>query len=515
MTKRELNPIDLIAHATPEERRQLRRLLSSGSAAWRPLPGPQQMAYDSIATITGYGGAAGGGKTDLAIGLALTRHKVVGIFRQTGPELTAIIDRMEAVLGGRDGYNGQDKIWRTKRGRSGIPVQIEFGSFPNPGDEKKYRGRPHDLLVFDEAADMRRSAVMFLLGWLRTTDPQQRVRALMTFNPPTTLEGRWVVDFFAPWLDKKHPNPAKPGELRWFATIGDRSVEVEGPGVVEHEGEKILPQSRTFIPSRVTDNPYLVGTNYMAQLMAMEEPLRSQLLYGDFQAGVQDDAWQMIPTAWVERAMARWHRPLSLPPMDALGVDVARTGQDETVIARRHGMWFDVPLAYSGQDSNDGPKVAGLVMVALRDHAPIHLDVIGVGASPYDFLRQANQQVIGVTASARSPGLDKNGVLGFANMRSEMWWRMREALDPAANTGIALPPHPLLLADLCAMRWEPRTGKIHAEETDEIKKVTGRSPDYGTAYCLALMRTPRLHDLTRPKRGMAKTHDPLDITRPK
>jgi hypothetical protein len=48
----------------------------------------------------------------------------------------------------------------------------------------------------------------------------------MTFNPPTTSEGRWVIEFFGPWLDAKHPNPALPGELRWFTTIAGKDQEV-------------------------------------------------------------------------------------------------------------------------------------------------------------------------------------------------------------------------------------------------------------------------------------------------
>ena len=42
------------------------------------------------------------------------------------------------------------------------------------------------------------------------------------------------------------------------------------------------PQSRTFIPSRISDNPHLMGTGHMATLQAMPEPLRSQMLNGDF-----------------------------------------------------------------------------------------------------------------------------------------------------------------------------------------------------------------------------------------
>ena len=125
----------------------------------------------------------------------------------------------------------------------------------------------------------------------------------------------------------------------------------------------------------------------MATLQSLPEPLRSQMLYGDFQAGIEDDAMQVIPTAWVELAQARWRKPDKLEPMDSLGVDVARGGRDQTILARRYGMWFDEPLTYPGKATPDGPTVAGLAIAARRDEAVIHIDVIGVGSSPYDFLK--------------------------------------------------------------------------------------------------------------------------------
>ena len=55
---------------------------------WRPMIDeanekrhtPQRTAYDSMADILLYGGSAGGGKTDLGIGLALTQHSRSIIF---------------------------------------------------------------------------------------------------------------------------------------------------------------------------------------------------------------------------------------------------------------------------------------------------------------------------------------------------------------------------------------------------------------------------------------------------
>lgn len=476
---------DLLAYLTPDELAELDALIASDPIIWRPLPGPQSLAYYSEADIIGYGGAAGGGKTDLACGKALTQHKKVLVLRREATQLTGIIDRFTELIGSRDGYNGAERIWRLP-GR-----QIEFGSAPNAGDEARYQGRPHDLIVFDEAANFLEMQVRFLLGWLRSVDPAQRCQALLTFNPPTTAEGRWVVDFFAPWLDPKHPNPAKPGELRWFAMIDGKEVEVPNGEPFRHGADFIKPMSRTFIPSRVTDNPYLMGTGYMATLQALPEPLRSQMLYGDFNAGIEDDPWQVIPTAWVEAAQARWKRPDKLAPMDSIGVDVARGGRDNTIIARRHGMWFDEPLVYPGKTTPDGPSVAGLVIAAKRDDAVIHIDVIGVGSAPYDFLKEANQQVVGVNVAEASVGTDKSGRLRFKNLRSELWWRMREALDPANNTGIALPPDPTLLADLCAPTWELSGSTIYVASREQVMDKIGRSPDYGSAYVLALLDTPK------------------------
>ena len=449
--------------------------------------------------------------TDLACGLALTKHEKTMILRENGTELTGVIDRLTELLGGRDGYNGQDKIWRTTT-PDGKPRQIEFGSYPNPGDEAKYQGRPHDLLVYDEAANHRESAVRFLMGWLRTTTPGQRCRALLTFNPPTTAEGRWIIDFFGPWLNKKHPNPAKPGELRWFATIAGKDIEVPDnrPFILkgdkrvylfdpeQHRPEEIVkPMSRTFIPSRVSNNPYLMGTGYVTTLQALPEPLRSQMLNGDFNAGIQDDPWQVIPTAWVEAAMARWQPKLPKPPMDSMGVDVARGGKDNTVLSPRHGNWYDELITYPGSATPNGPQTAGLVIAATRDNAPIHIDVIGVGSSPYDFLREANQQVIGVNVAEGATATDKSGRLRFFNLRSQLWWQMREALDPSSNTGIALPNDPRLLADLTAPKWCLRGSIVQVESRDEIVKRIGRSPDFASAVILAQMDTPKMAEVKR------------------
>ena len=507
---------DLLRHLDARELEELDGLLCSDGAVWRPLPGPQLTAFLSDADVVGYGGAAGGGKTDLACGKALMQHQRVLFLRREATQLAGVIERLTELLGSRKGFNGQQKVWRLPDENGG--GQIVLGSTPSAGDWRRYQGRAHDLLVFDEAANFLEVQVRALMGWVRSVDVNQRCQTLLTFNPPTTAEGRWLIDFFAPWLDRGFHNPAKGGEVRYVASMpvqgGSKDVWLEDarPFVLV-KGKKggaqgkervyefdpadfapqevIRPKSRTFVPSRVSDNPYLMETDYMLTLQSLPEPLRSQLLYGDFNAGVQDDPWQVIPTEWVLAAQERWRRPDKLEAMCSMGVDVARGGRDSTIIARRHGMWFDVPLVYAGAQTPDGPATAGLVMAARRNGAVVHIDVIGVGSSPYDFLQETGIHVVGVNVAESARGMDRSGRLLFRNLRSELWWRMREALDPANNTGIALPPDRQLLADLCAPTWSLSGATIAVASREEIVKRIGRSPDYGSAFILALMDTAK------------------------
>lgn len=497
----------LLQYLTPEEQAELDQLLTEDAPIWMPLPGPQSDAYWTEADIIGYGGAAGGGKSDLIAGRILTKHKRALVIRREKAQTEGIIQRLTQIVGNTDGFNSQKAIWRIPVGQCPL---VEFGGLDNPGDERRWQGRPHDLKAFDEVTEMREHQVRFIMGWLRSEDPNVRPQVLMTFNPPTTAEGRWVLEFFGPWLDRKHPNPAEPGELRWFSTINGKDAEVpDGRPFVLVDGERVydfnprehrpedivVPKSRTFIPARLTDNPYYMATGYMATLQSLPEPLRSQMLYGDFHAGIEEDPWQVIPTSWVEEAMARWKPRDRKPRMDSIGVDVARGGKDQTVISRRHDHWFDELLTYPGKETPDGPAVAGLVLAALRNKAPIHIDVIGVGSSPYDFLRTGGHQVIGVNVSEKSLGTDKSGRLGFYNQRAEDWWRMREALDPANNTGIELPPDKELLADLCAPKWTLQGAKVKVESREDIIARINRSPDRASAVILALRNTPLWADL--------------------
>lgn len=481
----------------------MEKLITLGTPKWTPLEGPQTEAYNSLADIVGYGGAAGGGKTDLEVGLALTKHSRSIIFRHDGTQLQGIYDRIEEIVGNRDGFSEQIKKWRIDG------KVIEFGGVcAKPLDYKKYQGRPHDLKCFDEVTEIPEHVVRFLMGWMRSSDPNQRCRVLMAFNPPTTSEGRWVIKFFAPWLDPKHHNPAKAGELRYYTTVDGEDKELENGDLVEIDGEMVTPVSRTFIPAKVEDNIYYMESGYKATLQSLPEPLRSQMLKGDFTAGMEEDPWQVIPRAWVQEAVDRWEPLTTRRNMDSMGVDVARGGKDQTVISRRHGNWFDKIICYPGTETPDGPITAGLVIKERRDKAPVHIDVIGWGSSPYDFLVENGVQAIPVNGAESAKDkfgkeeLAKEGEMRFFNKRSMLIWRMREALDPANGELLALPDDQELIDDLCSAKWSFTKQGIKVESKEDIISRLHHSPDKGDAVCYANIDTPVAN----------KEYTPIDFT---
>lgn len=489
----------------------------TGAIEWTPQVGPQTTAFESTADVIGYGGSAGGGKTDLLLGHALFKHQKSVIFRREAKQLREIIERSVQLIGGLGRFNENLLVWRDLPGGR----LLELGGVKDQKDVKKWRGRAHDLKAFDEVTEFSEAQFRFLIAWNRTTVPGLHCQVVAAFNPPTDADGAWVISYWAPWLDPHYPNPAKPGELRWFARIDNKDVEVESGEPFEHHGERIQPKSRTFIPATLDDNAYLRDTDYRATLQALPEPLRSQLLLADFQAGLEDDAYQVIPTAWVKLAQARWKadgRPRDeqgrLTAMSALGVDVARGGDDKTVLAPRYDNWFDQVQAHPGKTTPSGPHVVRLIIQLLETRGEavragseitysdygfalplvtsstrVNVDVIGVGSGTYDIARTHKLRAEGINVSESSKARTKDGRYGFVNKRAELMWKFREALDPATGENLALPPDSELLADLCTARYSVHSNGIKIESKDEIKKRIGRSPDKGDGVILAHANT--------------------------
>lgn len=501
--------LERIRGKPPQVRRQIAQEVRrvTRDMTWVPNPGPQTDAYLSDADILLYGGQAGGGKSNLLLGWGINESEIGIIFRR---ELTQT-DGLEAdgkKVIGTEGWNGSDHEWTRPDGRT-----LKLAGMREADSWMAHAGRERDFQGYDEAGEFLEEQVGSMVAWLRT-QRGRRTRMILASNPPRTADGLWLLEWFGPWIDEEHAlYPTQPGELRWAVYIArnlktepGRLVWVDGPGEYQIEGETYTARSYTFIPASLEDNPYRNTPEYRAQLQNLPEPLRSQLLKGDWKAGLTDDAYQVIPSAWVRAAQARWKpQPPEGIPMCAIGVDPTGGGQDDMVMAPRFDAYFaqliKVPAKDVPQDRL-GSHAAGLVVKERRDGAIPVIDMGGgYGGALLNHLTEANgiecMAYKGAAATTRRTGDRK---YGFTNTRSAAYWKMREDLDPDQPGGskIALPPDKRLMAGLCAPRYTIRGQEIQIEPKSKneggVKGVVERlgwSPNEADAVVMANFGGPR------------------------
>jgi hypothetical protein len=482
-----------------------------GPDKWTPSPGPQTMAYESLADVLGYGGEPGGGKSQLIIGLAFTRHRRSFIMRRQYADLSALIDDSIKIHGSRDGFNASPP----PRLRLSEDRVIHFRAAHLIGDEQGTMGQARDLLGIDEATQFAESQVRFLMGWVRSEDPDQRCRTVLATNPPLSAEGLWFVKMFAPWLDPGFRDKAGPGELRWVVTDAEGNDEwVSGPDDVRVvNGQLMKPTSRTFIPAKLSDNPYLVRTGYQATIDALPEPFRS-LLLGGFRTQFKDQDSQVIPTAWVKAAQARWKADgWRAFEMTAMALDPAGGGSDPAALAWRHGGWYAPLVMLKGEATRDGAQMAAMVLAHRRAGAALVVDVGGgYGTDVTSRLKENGISFQPFNGANKADGTSAGG-LKFYNARAAAGWAFREALNPDQEGGstIALPDDPELLADLAAPTFEVRTGGILIESKEAIRKRLGRSTNKGDAVVMAWSEgeVARRRSGIRRWPAIAQSYDPL------
>jgi hypothetical protein len=258
--------------------------------------------------------------------------------------------------------------------------------------------------------------------------------------------------------------------------------------------EMVIPQSRTFIPASVYDNAYLRGSAYLGTLQSLHEPLRSIMLHGDFTQALSDQPLALFPAQWLRDAVTRFKEMEDLPankhprsePMTALGFDVARGGADFTVAAPRYGAYFDTLQQVPGSSTPDGPTGAGYAVSWVKDGATIVVDANGPGGAVYDHLNKTVEVPCRAYVGSSKANLrDRTGKFTFPNLRSQSYWKFREALDPSTPGNVALPDDPDLIAELAAHSYEEVSGKIKVTPKEQVQAALGRSPDRADAVIMA------------------------------
>lgn len=198
------------------------------------FPFTENAPRQALSEVLGYGGAAGGGKTDtlllIAIIAALKYPKLnVGYFRREFPQLEGLggaILRSQELITQIAKYNEQKHRW-TFPNKS----RLQFNHCKEEKDVYNYQSQQFDILILDEATQFTEFQADYLI-----------TRNRATVDYPT----------FKPFV-AMGTNPGNVGHA-WFK---ERFYDL-GPEIVkEYEYPTGIKKTHVFIPSKLEDNQIL------------------------------------------------------------------------------------------------------------------------------------------------------------------------------------------------------------------------------------------------------------------
>lgn len=189
---------------------------------------------------------------------------------------------------------------------------------------------------------------------------------------------------------------------------------------------------------------------------------------------------QLIPTDWVAEAMRR-EAVFGLSDALVCGIDIARGGADNNVIRFRRGLDARSikPIRIPGSETRDTTVFIAKVCTVVQEHRPdaVFVDSTGVGGPVADQLRRLMPGIVIIDVNFASAAPDNH----YANMRTYIWWMLREAL----RAGLAIEQCPDLEAELTSPEYtHNQRDQIALEKKSEIKKRLGISPDDADALAL-------------------------------
>ncbi len=214
---------------------------------------------------------------------------------------------------------------------------------------------------------------------------------------------------------------------------------------------------------------------------------------------------QFIDSARIGEAVAR---PVAADPTAALvmGVDIARHGEDQSVIRFRRGLdarsipaiKFRIP---------DLMLVASRIMEQVNAHDPeaVFVDATGIGWGVLDRLAQLGcSRAVGVDFGSRAERTDGGDAMAkYANKRAEMWGFMKDWLRFGC-----LPDDADLIADLGGVEYGyDGADALLLERKDDMRRRGLASPDDGDALALTFALPVAKRDWAQERRfeeGLAR-----------
>ena len=205
-----------------------------------------------------YGGAAGGGKSEILLMLPIARGWYENssfkgiIFRRTFPELEeSLIPRSRDIypLFGAT-YNDTKHRWTFPSG-----AWIQFSYMLRAEDARSHDTAEYNYIGFDELTAFEEFQYVFLTSRCRTSDSSLPAIIRSATNPGNVGHS---------WVRKRFVEPAKGGYTKIF--------------------DRVAKSYRIFIPAKLTDNHFLMRAdpNYINRLQLLPTAEKKAKLEGDW-----------------------------------------------------------------------------------------------------------------------------------------------------------------------------------------------------------------------------------------
>jgi hypothetical protein len=246
-----------------------------------------------------------------------------------------------------------------------------------------------------------------------------------------------------------------------------------------------MPVHRTFIKALATDNKYLPAV-YIEQLNNADKITKERLLYGNFE--YDDDPARLFEYDRILEMFDRY-----VPPGKnnrAITVDVARFGQDRTVIIFWNGLMIE--KIYSFKEQNLRETKEFIIRLMNEHNVPVNriiIDEDGVGGGLVDELVGCK----GFVNNSKQIQLSDNQFkqTNFANLKSQCYFCLADYVNQG-RIGIKcdnLEIKNLIIQDLEQMKRKDadKDGRLQVTPKEDIKASIGRSPDFGDAIMMRML----------------------------
>lgn len=320
--------------------------------------------------------------------------------------------------------------------------------------------------------------------WSKSADAQQQSNTLAGLHADYTM---FVIDEAGsvPMAIAVTAQAALASGRECKLVIGGNATAREGPlysAAVTHR-----PNWETF---RVTGDPDRpdrsprISIEWAQQQIASygrENPWVKVNVLGEFPETAINS---LLSAEEVEAAMRRHLRPDVYEwSQKRIGVDVARFGDDRTVLFPRQGLAAFKPVVMRGVRTTDIAARVARAITKWDAELTLVDDTGHWGHGVIDNLLAAGYPAMPIVVS--DPALDPR----YRNRRAEMWIAMAEAI----KAGAALPHLPELTGELSEPTYSFVNGKFVLEAKDQVKRRLGRSPDLADALSLtyAMPDAPR------------------------